>query len=66
MPQQLATEAGSSEGSHSWSRADVAAINSFGLLGLALGSVAMGFASDRIGIRAICLIAVMTMGTCLV
>jgi MFS family permease len=48
-----------------WSRSDAAAINSFGLLGLALGSVVMGFVSDRIGIRAICLIAVAAMGVCL-
>lgn len=49
-----------------WARADVAAINSFGLLGLALGSAAMGFVADRIGIRAICMIAASVMGICLV
>jgi MFS family permease len=53
------------ESAESWSRADIALINSFGLLGLAVGSVVMGFVSDRIGIRAICLIAVTTMGACL-
>src|ERR1044072_9020393 len=49
----------------SWGRSGIAAINSFGLLGLAVGSVVMGFVSDRIGIRAICLIAVTAMGGCL-
>src|ERR1044072_9891810 len=49
----------------SWGRSGIAAINSFGLLGLAVGSVVMGFVSDRIGIRALCLIAVTVMGACL-
>lgn len=53
------------ETAEGWARSDVAGINSLGLLGLAIGSVVMGFASDRIGIRAICLIAVTTMGACL-
>lgn len=53
------------EAAEGWSRSGVAAINSFGLLGLAVGSVVMGFVSDRIGIRAICLIAVTVMGICL-
>ena len=53
------------ETTEGWSRADVAAINSIGLLGLAVGSIVMGFVSDRIGIRAICLIAVTSLGVCL-
>ena len=53
------------ETAEGWGRAGIAAINSFGLLGLAVGSVVMGFVSDRIGIRAICLIAVTAMGVCL-
>lgn len=53
------------EAAEGWRRSDIAAINSFGLLGLAVGSVVMGFVSDRIGIRAICLIAVTAMGVCL-
>lgn len=53
------------EAAEGWGRSDIAAINSFGLLGLAVGSVVMGFVSDRIGIRAICLIAVSAMGACL-
>ena len=39
------------EAAEGWRRSDIAAINSFGLLGLAVGSVIMGFVSDRIGIR---------------
>ena len=53
------------EAAEGWGRSDIAAINSFGLLGLAIGSVVMGFVSDRIGIRALCLIAVTVMGACL-
>jgi MFS family permease len=54
------------ESTEGWRRGDIAAINSFGLAGLAVGSVVMGFVSDRIGIRAICLIAVTMMGVCLI
>lgn len=53
------------ETAEGWGRSEIAAINSLGLLGLAVGSVCMGFVSDRIGIRSICLIAVTVMGTCL-
>ena len=53
------------EAAEGWGRSGIAAINSFGLLGLAVGSVVMGFVSDRIGIRALCLIAVTAMGACL-
>ena len=53
------------EAAEGWGRSGIAAINSFGLLGLAVGSVVMGFVSDRIGIRALCLIAVTVMGACL-
>ncbi len=53
------------EAAEGWGRSGIAAINSFGLLGLAIGSVVMGFVSDRIGIRALCLIAVTVMGACL-
>ena len=53
------------EAAEGWGRSEVAAINSFGLLGLAVGSVIMGFVSDRVGIRAICVIAVTAMGGCL-
>jgi MFS family permease len=53
------------EAAEGWSRGDIAAINSFGLAGLAFGSAVMGFVSDRIGIRAISLIAVTAMSVCL-
>lgn len=49
-----------------WSRADIAAINSFGLLGLALGSALMGFVADRVGLRAICVTASVATGCCLI
>ena len=45
-----------------WARADVAGINSFGLLGLAIGSVAMGFVTSRLSMRTICLIAASATG----
>ena len=53
------------EAAEGWGRSGIAAINSFGLLGLAVGSVVMGFVSDRIGVRALCLIAVTAMGVSL-
>jgi len=53
------------EAAEGWGRSEIAAINSFGLLGIAAGSVIMGFVSDRLGIRPICLIAVSVMGACL-
>jgi MFS family permease len=39
-----------------WARAEVAAINSFGLVGIALGGIAMGLLADRIAVRTICLV----------
>ena len=36
------------EHSEGWARADVASINSFGLIGLAFGSVVMGYVADRL------------------
>lgn len=49
-----------------WARADIAAINSCGLIGLAAGSVFMGHIADRLSIRAVCLLAASTMGVCLI
>lgn len=46
-------------------RADVAAINSFGLIGIALGGIAMGFLADRVPTRAICLVGAATLSLCL-
>jgi MFS family permease len=54
------------EHSEGWVRADVAGINSFGLIGLAFGSVVMGYIADRLSIRAVCLLAASTMGVCLI
>ena len=39
-----------------WDRADVAAINSVGLIGIALGGIAMGFLADRVETRTICVV----------
>ena len=54
------------ETSEGWVRSDVAAINSFGLIGLAFGSVAMGNVADRLSMRATCLLAASVMGVCLI
>ncbi|HKJ52599.1 MAG TPA: MFS transporter [Gammaproteobacteria bacterium] len=45
-----------------WARADIAMINSMGLAGLALGSILMGFAADRYGVRRIALLGVTVTG----
>lgn len=44
-----------------WDRADVAAINSLGLIGIAIGGIAMGFLADRIATRTICLAGAATL-----
>ncbi|PWK56607.1 MFS transporter [Silicimonas algicola] len=49
-----------------WDRADVAAINSFGLLGIALGGIAMGFLADRVATRTICLAGAVVLSLCLI
>lgn len=54
------------EAAEGWARADIAAINSFGLIGLAIGSVAMGAVSGRLSMRGICLLAASTMGLSLI
>lgn len=54
------------EQAEGWARADVAAINSFGLLGLAIGSVAMGFVTNRLSMHTICLIAASATGLSLI
>jgi MFS family permease len=54
------------EHSEGWARADIASINSFGLIGLAVGSVVMGYVADRLSIRAVCLFAASTTGVCLI
>ncbi len=44
-----------------WERGDVTAINSFGLIGIALGGILMGFLADRIPTRTICLVGAATL-----
>ena len=50
------------ESEQGWSRADVALINSLGLLGLAIGSLVAGFAADRFGVRPVVLVGVIAAG----
>lgn len=50
------------EAEQGWSRADVALINSLGLLGLAIGSLVAGFAADRFGVRPVVLVGVIAAG----
>ena len=45
-----------------WARGDIALINSLGLVGLALGSIFMGFAADRFGVRRIAFLGVAVTG----
>lgn len=54
------------EAAEGWARADIAGINSFGLIGLAVGSAVMGLVTSRLSMRAICLLAASTMGACLI
>lgn len=53
------------EGHFGWDRAEVAAINSFGLIGIALGGIAIGFLADRTSTRVICLVGAATLSLCL-
>ena len=50
------------EAEFGWSRGDIAMINSSGLVGLAVGSILMGFAADRFGVRSIVFIGVLVAG----
>jgi sugar phosphate permease len=45
-----------------WDRGDIALINSVGLVGLALGSIVMGFAADRFGVRWIAFMGITVTG----
>lgn len=49
-----------------WERAEVSAINSFGLIGIALGGIAMGFLADHIATRTVCLIGAAAMSLALI
>ncbi len=45
-----------------WARGDIALINSLGLVGLAIGSILMGFAADRFGVRRIAFLGIVVTG----
>lgn len=49
------------EGAFGWSRAETAAINSFGLIGIAIGGVLMGFLADNLATRTVCLVGAVAM-----
>lgn len=49
-----------------WERADVAAINSFGLIGIALGGIAMGYLADNIATKTVCLIGAVAISLALI
>lgn len=44
-----------------WQRAQTAAINSFGLIGIAIGGVLMGVLADRLATRTVCLVGAVVM-----
>ena len=50
---------GASEG---WGRGDIALINTSGFIGLALGSMLMGFAAEKYGVRRIALMGITVTG----
>lgn len=50
------------EAEFGWTRGDIALINSLGLLGLALGSIIMGFAADYFGVRRIAFLGITVTG----
>lgn len=49
-----------------WARGDIALINSLGLVGLALGSIVMGFAADRFGVRRIAFLGITVTGVAVI
>ncbi|MCZ6875815.1 MAG: MFS transporter [bacterium] len=50
------------ETSEGWGRGDIALINTSGLVGLALGSIVMGFAAEKFGVRRIALMGITVTG----
>ena len=44
-----------------WQRAETAAINSFGLIGIAIGGVIMGILADKLATRIVCLVGAVAM-----
>ncbi|WP_193178704.1 MFS transporter [Oricola nitratireducens] len=47
-----------------WTRGSIALINTFGLVGLAAGGIAMGGLADRTNIRYVCLFGAVVVGVC--
>jgi MFS family permease len=50
------------EASEGWGRGDIALINTSGLIGLALGSIVMGFAAEKFGVRRIAMMGIVITG----
>lgn len=48
--------------SEGWGRGDIALINTSGLIGLAAGSLVMGFAADRFGVRPVAMLGIVATG----
>lgn len=44
-----------------WQRAETSAINSFGLIGIAIGGIVMGFLADNLATRTVCLVGAAAM-----
>lgn len=44
-----------------WQRAETSAINSFGLIGIAIGGIVMGFLADKLATRTVCLVGAAAM-----
>ena len=49
------------EDAFGWNRAETAAINSFGLIGIAVGGILMGFLADNLATRTVCLVGAVAM-----
>jgi MFS family permease len=47
-----------------WQRADVALINSAGLIGIAIGGIVMGIIADRVGVRLVTIFGAAAFGIC--
>lgn len=48
--------------SEGWGRGDIALINTSGLIGIAAGSLVMGFAADRFGVRPVAMLGIVATG----
>lgn len=54
------------ETTEGWSRGEIALINTSGLLGLGLGSIIMGYAAERYGIRKVALFGIVSTGVAII